>query len=455
MQPAAINRRTLCLSAAASALAQNSSGDRPNIVLIMADDLGHECLNCYGGTSYRTPRLDAFARSGVRFTHAYAQPLCTPTRLQLMTGQHNFRNYKSFGVMDPKEKTFGHMMQAAGYRTVIAGKWQLYSYDGPGSKYRGTGMLPEQGGFHEYLLWHDRYTEDKGSRYADPVLNQNGSRVAGTKGKYGEDLFVEFLTGFMEKNRSRPFLAYYPMTLTHGPFNMTPRSRDWATGDRLKDDPKYYSDMVAYMDECVGRVLDAVDRLDLARRTLVLFYADNGSPPEVTSRMGSRVIPGGKRFTTDAGMHVPLIARWQGVTRPGSVCADLVDSTDFIPTICEATGARWFAGRPLDGRSFLPQLRGLRGNPRSVAFAHFDPHPSCKADVKPTRLAWDHRWKLYLDGRLFDLENDIAEQRPLAHGQGGPEAAAARVRLQKELDHWAAVKPPRFNKYEPDGRPAY
>jgi arylsulfatase A len=181
-----LTRRSLFTAATAAAAGSLcaapavAAAKRPNVLLILADDLGYECVGVNGGTSYRTPQLDKMAQTGVRFTHAFAQPLCTPTRLQLMTGQLNFRNWRSFGVMDPAEKTFGHMMQQAGYRTAIAGKWQLFSYDAPPSKYRGTGKRPEQGGFDEFLLWHDGYSEDKGSRYADPVLNHNGKMVEGT-----------------------------------------------------------------------------------------------------------------------------------------------------------------------------------------------------------------------------------------------------------------------------------
>ena len=445
-----LSRRSF-LTGAVSAAASAQTLKRPNILLVMADDLGYECLGVNGGTSYRTPHLDKMAQTGLRFTNAFAQPLCTPTRLQLMTGQLNFRNWKSFGVMDPAEKTFGHMMQLSGYRTAIAGKWQLYSYDSPPSKYRGTGMKPELAGFDEFLLWHDAYSEDKGSRYANPLLNRNGTMVAGTKGKYGPDLFSDFLIDFMGRKSDQPFFAYYPMALTHGPFNATPQSDDWAQGDRLKDDPKYYRDMVEYMDRDMGKVLDALDRLGLAENTLVLYYSDNGSPPEVTSRMGSRVVPGGKRFTTEAGMHVPMIARWRGVSPSGKVCPDLVDSTDFLPTMCEATGAQWFADRPLDGRSFLPQVKGLAGKPREWLFSHFDPHPSCKAEIKPTRLAWDRQWKLYMDGRLFDWKADPLEQRPLGAGEG----KAERRKLQRVLDRMAKVRAPRFNKFEPDGKAAY
>jgi arylsulfatase A len=442
-----LTRRSF-LATSSGALAQ--APRRPNILLVMADDLGYECLSVNGGTSYQTPNLDAMARQGLRFNHAFAQPLCTPTRVQLMTGQYNFRNWQSFGTMAPDEKTFGHMMQRAGYKTAIAGKWQLFSYDAPPSKYRGIGKPPEKSGFDEFFLWHDAYSEDKGSRYADPRINHNGKLVPNTKGKYGPDLFSDYLIDFMSRHRDQPFFAYYPMALTHGPFNSTPISDDWATADRLKDDPRYFRDMVHYLDRDMGKVLSAVDRLGLAENTIVMFYADNGSPPEITSRMGNRVVPGGKRMTTEAGMHVPLLVRWKGKSPEGKTCEDLIDSTDFLPTIAAATGAKWFDGLPLDGTSFLPQIRGEKGSPKSALFSHFDPHPSCKADIQPTRLAWDHRFKLYLDGRLYDWKADPLEQRPLAQG-----ASEARAKLQKVLDAMDRVRPPKFNRFEPDGKPAY
>ncbi|HYO83199.1 MAG TPA: sulfatase-like hydrolase/transferase, partial [Bryobacteraceae bacterium] len=148
------SRRQLLTALPLAGMLPAADSSRPNVLLIMADDLGYECLGCNGGTSYRTPNLDRMARSGVRFTHAYAQPLCTPTRVQLMTGQHNFRNWRGFGLIDPSEKTFGHRMTELGYRTAIAGKWQFYSYEAKGSPRYRAGMLPDQSGFQQHLLWH-------------------------------------------------------------------------------------------------------------------------------------------------------------------------------------------------------------------------------------------------------------------------------------------------------------
>jgi len=409
---------------------------RPNIVLIVADDLGYETLGSSGGASYQTPHLDRLAATGVRFTHAYAQPLCTPTRVQLMTGKYNFRNWRAFGILDPAEKTFGHMLREAGYRTCIAGKWQLYSYNPPDyePEWRGKGMRAEQAGFDEFCLWHAHHTEEKGSRYADPTIYQNGRYRDDTRGKYGPDLFAEFLIGFLERNASRPFFAYYPMALTHAPFNPTPLSPEWKTGDRLQAHPRFFADMVRYMDLLIGRIVKALDERGLRERTLILFTSDNGSPREITSRMGDRWIRGGKGLTTDAGTRVPLIANWKGTAPEGMVCDDLVDSTDFVPTLLEAAGAGPPAGVKLDGRSFLPQVCGARGDPREWVFFHHDPRPGWdKSQYRLERWARDRRFKLYEDGRFYDVGRDPDEAQPLSADALTPEARHARERLAAVL----------------------
>jgi arylsulfatase A-like enzyme len=408
----------------------------PNIILILADDLGYECLGCYGGKSYQTPRLDELAASGARFQRAYALPLCTPTRLHLMTGKYNFRNWQAFGIMDPQEKTFGHYMQEAGYQTCIAGKWQFYSYNPPDfePEWRGKGKRPEESGFDEYCLWHTEHTEDMGWRYADPVIQQNGEYLTNTQGKYGPDIFVDYIQDFIVRHQADPFFVYYPMVLTHAPFQPTPHSADWADSPHAKD-PKYFKDMVEYMDEVVGRIVDKLDELGLRENTLILFLGDNGSPREITSLVNNHALRGGKGYSTEAGTHVPLVANWPGTISPGNVCDDMVDCGDFLPTLLETAGAPLPEGEILDGTSFLPQLCGAAGTPHNWLYFYHDPLPGWgKKGYRRQRWVQDKTFKLYDDGRLFNYQTDVLETNPIAAGSGPPAAEVARQTLQPVLD---------------------
>lgn len=225
----------LMLALACAGISTADENQPPNIVLIMADDLGIEGIGCYGGTSCATPNIDTLAKTGLRFTNAHAQLLCTNTRLQLMTGLHNNRNWLYFGILPTDSKTIGHYMKEAGYRTCIAGKWQLQSYEPPnypGSKERrGTGMHPQDTGFDRYSLLHSLHTEDKGSRYADPTWFQDGELKA-AKGKYGPDIWVDYINDFVSEESDKPFFVYYPMALPHWPMTPTPESPVWKDPSR-------------------------------------------------------------------------------------------------------------------------------------------------------------------------------------------------------------------------------
>ena len=412
-----------------------AEGRKQNIILILADDLGYECLGSYGGKSYKTPRLDEMAERGVRFTHAYSLPLCTPTRMALMTGKYNFRNWEAFGIMSPNEKTFGHYMQDAGYKTCITGKWQLWSYNPPDfePEWRGKGMLPEDAGFDEHFLWHVGHTEDKGSRYADPVIIENGEPFEDAEGTYGPDLFTGYLLDFASRHKEEPFFIYYPMALTHGPFTPTPGSKGWEM-DRHKNDPSNFGDMVEYADKLIGHILDGLDELGLRDDTLVMFMGDNGSPREVTSLLGDREFQGGKGHSTDAGTRVPLIATW-GDRTAGTVCDDLVDCTDFIPTMVAAARMAVPHHAICDGRSFLPQLCGDAGDPREWIYQWHNPLPGWgKEGYGLEEWAQDKRWKLYDDGRFYDLEADDLETDVAE--VDSDEAEEAHRMLKSVLDHY-------------------
>ncbi len=406
-----------------------SPGIRPNIVLIMVDDLGYEGLGCNGSTSYQTPHLDALAESGVRFTHCFSTPLCTPSRVQMMTGKYNFRNYTEFGSLKPGETTFAHLFQDAGFATCVAGKWQLAGHY-EGSNYRGQGTRPDEAGFDEHCLWQiDRL----GSRYWDPVIQQNGVLLEELAGKYGPDVTCDFVVDFMQRHRTQPFLVYYPMILTHSPFMPTPAGsplpEDRASGERTN-----FPDMVGYVDSLVGRIVKSLQDLGLRDRTWLIFTCDNGSPRGILSRMGDLDVKGNKGFTTDTGTHVPLIVSRPGTAYEGAVCEDLIDFTDFLPTLVQAGGLQLSGGLHVDGRSFLPQLLGRNGHPREWIFCHYDPR---WGQWTLKRFARTKNMKLYGDGSFFDLRTDPREEFPLGLTQLSREKQEARSRLQQVLDSMA------------------
>lgn len=394
---------------------------RPNIILIMADDLGYECLGCYGSLSYKTPVLDELARTGMRFTSCHSQPLCTPSRAKIMTGRYNFRNYTSFGNFDFREKTFANVLRSAGYATCIAGKWQLMGRGAAG---------PNDAGFDEYCLWHmeDAFAR-KGPRYRSPKVIKNGELLNGLEGKYGPDIFCDYILDYIERKKSGPFFVYYPMALVHAPFVPTPDSPDW-TQPEANRDTKYFADMVAYMDKLVGRIANRLHELGLAENTLLIFTGDNGTGRAITSQMPGRTIKGGKGLTIDTGTHVPLIANWKGTVPAGKVCDDLVDFSDFLPTLAEAAGAALPESVTIDGRSFLPQLLGQKGNPKQWLLCHY----VSQRGRGFKRFVRDKRWKLYHTGELFDVQADPLEKSPIPPDAGGKQAAEARRRLQAVLD---------------------
>ena len=433
-----------CCLLIAVTTASTSEAARPNVILIMADDVGIEGFGCYGGTSYQTPRIDQIADEGIRYTHAYSQPLCTPTRLQLMTGRYNHRNWQYFGIMPPNEKTIGHFMKEAGYKTCISGKWQLQSYDPPdypgAEKRRGTGMHPKDSGFDTYQLFHSLHTEDKGSRYAAPTFLRDGVLHKELEGKYGEDLNVDFIVDFLRENRDDEMFVYYPMALPHWPMVPTPDSKDWADpAKRDAADKRHFPDMVEYMDKLVGRIVDAVDELDLTDNTIIIFYSDNGTHLSITSQMGDVTVPGGKAMTTQSGIRVPLIVRWKGTIEPG-VAGDLIDASDFLPTLMQISGKEMPSGYQHDGVSFagsfgLDRFPRAPGSPRETCFFWYDPRPGWDKDrFRRHIFALDREYKLFSDGRMFKIDDLLPIEREVDTDQLSEAARRSREKLRTVID---------------------
>ena len=412
---------------------------KTNILLILADDIGIEGFGCYGGQSYATPNIDKLAAGGIRFTHAYSQPLCTPTRVQIMTGKYNHRNWTYFGILDPKEKTFGHLMKDAGYRTCISGKWQLQSYDPPdfpnAGHRRGKGMKVTDAGFEEHCLFHSWHTEDKGSRYANPTYYRNGKLIKEEKGRYGPDVSVDFILDFLERHKDESSFVYYPMALPHWPMVPTPDSAEWKDSSRqLETDTRYFGDMVQYMDKLVGRLVSGLDSLGLRENTLVLFYSDNGTHLKITSKMNGKFIPGGKATPLQTGIRVPLIANHPGKIDPGQVNRDLIDASDFLPTLADLAGTKIPMDWHYDGISFTPQLLGRTGPTRDWSFFWYDPRPGWDKERFSRHIfALDHNYKLFSDGRLYDIRGTGLREVRVDKGRLNPIARAARKKLRRAI----------------------
>ena len=392
---------------------------KPNIVLIMADDIGTEILGCYGGTSYNTPNIDQLAETGIRFTNCYSAPKCSPSRVKIMTGRYLFRTTEKWGYIPPDEITFGHVLKSAGYTTALAGKWQMILLGGDPDHIQKMG-------FEQSCVfgWHE------GPRYHDPYIWQNGHILQDTKGRYGPDIYCDFLIDFITKNKDKPFLAYYPMALAHD------ISNDLATPPSPAPNGRYqsYKVLIEHMDKLVGRVVTTLEKLGLREKTLVLFTTDNGTPRKFISKFengeyidepiismkGEKTVIGGKGELTDAGTHVPLIANWPGITPSGTICDDLIDFSDFMSTLAELGLAELPKGVAIDGRSFAPQLRGEPGNPRDWAYTQWEGD------------AWvrTKHWKLYRSGNLFDMKNDPLEQTPIQIESETEESASIKQSLQ-------------------------
>jgi arylsulfatase A len=400
---------------------------RPNVILIMADDLGYETIGANGGTSYKTPVLDRLAAEGVRFDRCYVQPLCTPTRMQLMTGAYNVRNYVDFGSMNPKLKTFGNLFRDAGYKTGIVGKWQLGQ----------AADLPKTFGFDDACLWqHTR----RPPRYANAGVEINGVEKDFTDGTYGPDVVNDYACEFVRKHKSEPFFLYYPMMLTHSPYQPTPDSPDYdktAMGENVNKHERHFGEMVEYMDKLIGRLDRTLQETGVRENTLLIFLGDNGTGSGTKSMMGDKVVIGAKGTTNEFGMRVPSIVSWPGHAATGKVCPDLVASVDFLPTICDAAGIKVPVDNMLiDGQSFLPQVFGKTGQPREWIYSWY-----CPRQENLREFAFDHNFKLYTTGEFYDLRTDLTEKQPLKVDALAGEAAAAAKKLRGALDQYAQARP--------------
>jgi arylsulfatase A len=400
----------LFVSASAVAATGVTAPAKPNIIFILADDYGIGEVGCYGADNYKTPNIDALARSGTRYTHGYTISLCGPSRAMILTGRYGFRtggsNQDAVGQISPnKEKLIPSVLKPAGYVTTMIGKWSQFS------------QQPSDFGFDDYLryagsgaYWN---TQEKVKTYV-----VNGETRPLRDKEYMPDLMHRHLIDFITKHRDRPFYAHYSLSHTHGDILPTP--------DSAPDSKDHYADNVVYMDKLVGKLMAELDRLKLRDKTLVIFFGDNGTanPRADRATIGGRPLAGAKGSMLDGGGRVPLIVSWPGVTPAGKVSADLVDSSDFLPTFAALAGAKLPANTVIDGRSFAAQVRGEKGEPRPWIFNQL-------------ARSWYVReadWKLNQAGELFDMSDAPFAEKLVAADTKNAAAVAARQRLQTALD---------------------
>jgi arylsulfatase A len=381
---------------------------RPNIVLIMADDVGCEPIGAYGGERWKTPHIDALAQGGMRFDYCFSMPVCHPTRICLLTGKYPFRMNSRWGSFPKAEEnnTLAAVLKHAGYRTAIAGKWQLCLM-------KNDTEQPARMGFDEWSVfgWHE------GARFHEPMVYQNGRVRSETEGKYGPELYVEFLGDFMERSSKakQPFFAYYSMALAHDVTDDIPTQVPYVPG---KDRWMNYGEMIKSMDVMVGKLVHKLDQLGLRENTVIFFTGDNGTAArsklrhiegrkyeyeKVYSIRNGQRIPGGKGTLLDIGTNVPLIANWPGKIMAGSRGHELVDFSDWLPTLAEIGGGK--LDQETDGISFTTTLlHSRRHSARTVAFSE-----------SRDGTAWvrTRQYKLYNNGRYFDVSADAMEKHPL------------------------------------------
>jgi arylsulfatase A-like enzyme len=420
----AARRFSLLLMMAAAITAAAAS--RPNIVFIMADDLGYGDLGCYAQKLIQTPRLDQMAAEGTRFTHCYAgAPVCAPSRCVLMTGLHTGHarvrdnNGRVGGARDEmsngqgghriplleEDLTVAEVLKKAGYTTGITGKWGLGE--------AGTSGVPNRQGFDEWYgflnqnhavfyytdyLWHDGKKEII-------EANQNNGRQ-----KYTHDLFTEFALDFIRRHQNQPFFLYVAFTVPHANLEV-PSLEPYADKD-WPEKSKIFAAMVTRLDRSVGQILDRLKQLGLEENTLVFFTSDNGSPEGGGPMFHSNgVFEGKKGSLNEGGIRTPMIVRWPGKVPAGRVSDAPWYFADVLPTAADLAGVRPPAS--LDGISVLPTLLGKPQN-LNERFLYWERPP-----MKFQQAVRFGSWKALRPGpgqplALFDVVADPAENHDVA-----------------------------------------
>ena len=463
----------LCMAPApwsdAALAADGPSGDKPNVVLFVVDDLGWADVGCYGSSFFRTPNVDRLAADGMRFEQAYAAcPVCSPTRAALMTGKYparlhvtdwipGNRQFARWRLLRPEfrqelpleEVTIAERLQAAGYATAQIGKWHL----------GGEGYEPTRQGF-DVCIAGDALGSPR-SYFAPYVGRRDGRFIPGLEeapeGEYLTDRLTAEAEAFIGQHRDRPFFLYLPHFAVHTPLHAKAdkidKYRAAPKPPGLQHNP-IYAAMIESMDESLGRIVAKLEALDLADSTLVIFTSDNGGLATIEGRntpaTNNAPLREGKGYLYEGGIRVPLIVKWPGHVAPGSTSDAQVSSVDIPPTIAAACGVE--VDEPLDGVSILPVLEQTDRLAARPLYWHY-PHYSNQGG-RPGGVILEGDYKLiefYENGRLelFNLADDLRETTNLADRH--PDRAR---RMAEQLAAWRKDVDADMPTPNPDYRPA-
>jgi len=394
-----------------------ASGDRPNIIFILADDLAQGDLGCYGQKLIRTPNLDRMAAEGTRYTQAYCgTSVCAPSRASLMTGLHTGHGPIRANRATPPEGqkplpagtlTVAQVLRDAGYATACMGKWGMGMFDTPGS--------PLKVGFDRFYGYN---CQSHAHSYFPKYLYDDDRRVALDGKTYAQNLIHTAVEDWIRAKKDGPFFLFYAVTLPHGKFEIDDlgiyKDQPWT------DQEKNFAAMVTRLDSDVGRLLALLKELEIDGKTLVMFSGDNGAafaPDSPAGRrfdqsMGGR-LRGHKRSMYEGGLRQPALARWPGVVPAGRVADEPWAFWDVLPTAAELAGAKMPSGYTTDGRSLVSFLKG--GPAPARDYFYWELHESRRA-IQAVRFG---TWKAVRNGvdrpiELYDLATDSAEAKDLA-----------------------------------------
>lgn len=402
------------------------AAEKPNVVFVLADDLGRNDVGFMGGTEIKTPNIDRLAADGVVFDAHYVQPLCSPTRAALMTGrypmryglqEHVVRPWASYGL-PTEERTLAQALKEAGYETAISGKWHL--------GHRERKYLPTNRGFdHQY--GHYNGALDYFTHMRDGGLDWHRDDQANRDKGYSTHLIGKEAVRFIKETAGKkPFFLYVPFNAVHGPYE-APKKYLEPYGS-LKGNRKIYAGMLAAMDEQVGKIVEAVEQAGVRDNTLFIFSSDNGGPApgRVTDNGKYRA---GKATLYEGGVRVCAFATWDGHLKSGSVVKEPVHVVDWYPTLLKLCGGSAEQPLALDGRDIWATL--TEGKP--------SPHEAILMNTEPSKGAvrvGDWKLVVYREGKrpkglepveLFDLKSDPYEKTNLAEKEPGKVDELRRV----------------------------